>query len=74
MPYTVWIWDVSKLEIEAIISLNSQVKMIRWDKTENTLCIACGTEKVLFWKDGVIMECSFQMENRKFHIQRFTWS
>jgi len=29
---------------------------------------------VLFWKDGVILECSFQMENRKFNIQRFNWS
>lgn len=61
MPYTVWIWNVSTLEVESVISLNAQVKQIRWDRNENTLCIACGVEKVLFWKDGVIMECSFQM-------------
>lgn len=55
MPYTVWIWNVSTLEIESIVSLNSQVKMLKWDKGQNSLCIACGAEKVLFWKDGVIM-------------------
>lgn len=74
MPYTVWIWNVSTLELEAVISLQSLVKMIKWDKYENNLCIASATEKVLFWKDGVILECSFQMENRKFNIQRFNWS
>ena len=57
-----------------MISLNTQVRMLKWDKTENNLCISSGTEKVLFWKEGVILECSFQMENRKFNIQRFTWS
>ena len=48
--------------------------MLKWDKQENTLCIACGTDKVLFWRNGVIMECSFPMESKKFNVQRFIWS
>jgi hypothetical protein len=48
--------------------------MLRWDKLENILCIAAGTDKVLFWNNGKILECSFQMENRKFNIQKFIWS
>ena len=74
MPYTVWIWNVSTLELESVICLNSHVRMIRWDKHENNLCIASGTDKVLFWKDGVILECSFQLSNHKFNIQKFLWS
>ena len=50
------------------------MKSLKWDRGENNLCIASATEKVLFWKDGVILECSFQMENRKFNIQKFMWS
>lgn len=57
-----------------MINLNNQVRMLKWDHDENKLCIACGAEKVLFWRDGVILECSFQMENRKFNIQKFIWS
>ena len=60
--------------MEAIISLSSQVKMIKWDKNENSLCIVSGSDKVLFWKNGVIMECAFRIENRKFSIQRISWS
>jgi hypothetical protein len=49
--------------------------MLKWDKVENRLAIASGTDKVLFWREeGVILECSLKMENRKFNIQRFAWS
>lgn len=57
-----------------MISLSSQVKMIKWDKEENNLCIVSGSEKVLFWKNGVILECAFRMDSRKFNIQRISWS
>jgi len=65
---------MSKLEVEAIISLNSHVKMIKWDKFENTLCVVSGVDKILFWKNGLILECAFPLQNRKFNIQRFLWS
>lgn len=48
--------------------------MLRWDKGENNLCIVCGNEKVLFWKNGVILECAFRLDNRKFNIQKISWS
>ena len=59
MPYTIWIWNMSTLEVDTIISLSSHIRALRWSKEDNTLCITCGTDKILFWKNGVIMECSF---------------
>jgi hypothetical protein len=55
MPYTIWIWNVSTLEVEAIISLNSHIRSFKWSKEDNTLCIVSGTEKILFWKNGIIL-------------------
>lgn len=74
MPYTVWIWNVSTLEVEAVISLSTHIKLVKWSKEENTLCIASGTEKIHFWKNGIIMECTFPLEFSKFNIQKFSWS
>jgi hypothetical protein len=48
--------------------------MIKWSKIDNTLCIITGTDRLLFWKCGTIMECSFPLDNRKFNIQKITWS
>lgn len=75
MPYTVWIWDISTLEVKTIISFSSPVKMFKWHKEENKLCITCGNNRVLFWKDDIILECSLpSFSQNKFNIQRFSWS
>lgn len=47
---------------------------MKWHKEDNSLCITCGNDKVLFWKDDAILECSFPMENCQFKVQKFAWS
>lgn len=74
MPFTLWIWNISKLEVETVISLSSQIRMAKWSREENTLCIASATNKILFWRNGVIMECAFPFEKKIFNVQRFSWS
>ena len=75
MPYTVWIWDVSKLELVSIISCSNQIESFKWSGVEGSLSVICGNDQILVWKDDEgVQECVFTFHNNKFNIQKMLWS
>ena len=75
MPYTVWIWDVSKMQPISIISCNTHIKSLKWNNKNNVLSIASGTDRILFWDSkGCVGDCAFTFQGKKINIQSFKWS
>lgn len=74
MPLTIWVWKVDELLLSAVITLMTPIRGIEWRDKNNMLSIVCGTERVIFWSNDTISECSLANEQKGFNVNRIVWS
>ena len=48
-PTAVWIWDVSRLELCAVLLQIEHVKSVAWDPHHHRLAVVTGGERVYIW-------------------------
>ena len=49
MPSTVWVWDMTSLELCSVLIHSSAVKSFKFSPNSNDLYIVCGTGRVYTW-------------------------
>jgi hypothetical protein len=49
MPNALWVWDISKFSLAALILQKEAVKCARWDPSQNRLAISTGNEYLYLW-------------------------
>lgn len=57
-PNTVWIWNMAKLSLAAVLIQKQSVTCMAWDPTKSRLALCTGTTKIFFWTPEECMEVS----------------
>merc|ERR1719334_251437 len=54
MPMTVWIWNMSRLNLMSVLDHKDKVSSFKWSpvEKEERLAICCGNDKLYFWSDS----------------------
>jgi hypothetical protein len=73
MPNVLWIWDVPKLKLAAILVQLSPIRTVEWDPKQSRLALCTGTNKVYMWSPKgslslqIPCEASFTAQDMKWH-------
>ncbi|KAK3104488.1 hypothetical protein FSP39_003317 [Pinctada imbricata] len=75
MPHTLWIWDVPRLQLCAVLIQGAPIKCIEWDPTQSRLALCTGTNKMYMWSPAgslaveVPVEGAFNVHCLKWHSE-----
>lgn len=73
MPNALWLWDVSKLCLSALLLQTSSVRAFQWDPKQPRLAVCTGNNKLYLWSPAgcvsvvVPTEATFQITSLQFH-------
>ncbi|XP_052286453.1 WD repeat-containing protein WRAP73-like isoform X1 [Dreissena polymorpha] len=73
MPHTLWIWDIQKLALCAVIIQAAPIKHVEWDPLKTRLALCTGVNKLYMWSPAgslcveVPVEGTFQVHALKWH-------
>jgi len=73
MPNAVWLWEVSKLCLTAMLLQSSPVRAFQWDPKQPRLAICTANSKLYMWSPAgcvsvvVPTEVTFQITSLQFH-------
>ena len=71
MPHTLWIWDIQKLSVCAVLVQSAPIKCVDWDPTKTRLALCTGVNKLYMWSPAgglcveVPVEGTFQVHSLK---------
>ena len=49
MANALWIWDIVKAEMAALILQKDPIKVVKWDPNQNRLAFCTGNGCIYFW-------------------------
>jgi WD40 repeat protein len=72
-PTTVWIWDIPRVSLVAVLTHVHPVRDTRWDPTSDRLALCTNTGRLYLWSlDGcvsVVVSC----DHPPISVQRIQW-
>ncbi|XP_057682364.1 WD repeat-containing protein WRAP73 isoform X2 [Corythoichthys intestinalis] len=72
MGSVIWVWDMQKMSLEAVLEQTSAVRCFQWDPRRSRLAICTGNTKVYLWTPAGCV--SVQVPNDgAFQVQSLTW-
>lgn len=72
MPSTVWIWEVSKLKLLALLVQVAAVKSIAWDPLHSRLAVCTASNKLYLWTPEGCVSVAVRSEG-PFNVSRLRW-
>ncbi|XP_015233283.1 PREDICTED: WD repeat-containing protein WRAP73 [Cyprinodon variegatus] len=73
MPTAIWVWDMQKMSLEAVLEHTLSVRCFLWDPCRPRLALCTGNSKLYLWSPGgcvsvqVPVEGDFQVQSLKWH-------
>ncbi|KAF6735514.1 WD repeat-containing protein WRAP73 [Oryzias melastigma] len=73
MATAVWVWDMQKVRLEAVLEQTSSVRCFQWDPRRPRLALCTGNSKLYLWSPGgcvsvqVPAEGGFQVHSLNWH-------
>ncbi|XP_046332030.2 WD repeat-containing protein WRAP73-like [Haliotis rufescens] len=73
MPNALWIWDVQKLTLSAVLVQAAPIKCVQWDSSQTRLALCTSTNKLYMWSASgclsveIPAEASFQVSSLQWH-------
>lgn len=52
MATAVWVWDMQKVRLEAVLEQTSSVRCFQWDPRRPRLALCTGNSKLYLWSPG----------------------
>lgn len=52
MATAVWVWDMQKMSLEAVLEHTSAVRCVVWDPRRPRLALCTGNSKLYLWSPG----------------------
>lgn len=49
MPQCLWIWEISRLSLSAMLCQMDAVKQAQWDPTRNRVALCCKNSRIYMW-------------------------
>mmetsp|Transcript_1916 Transcript_1916/g.188 ORF Transcript_1916/g.188 Transcript_1916/m.188 type:complete len:88 (+) Transcript_1916:786-1049(+) len=75
MPNTIWIWDVTSLELKYVLNHLNPVKTFIWNTNSTVLAISTGKSKIFFFSPDGASVCDLPFEGGKpFNVNKLLWS
>jgi WD40 repeat protein len=73
MPETVWVWDVPRLALAAVLIHRNPVLSFRWDPKKDRLAVATGTGQMFLWAPAgaSVVDVPAQVD---FCVQNIRWA
>ncbi|XP_061639379.1 WD repeat-containing protein WRAP73 isoform X2 [Phyllopteryx taeniolatus] len=72
MASVIWVWDVQKMSLEAVLEQTSPVRCFQWDPRRSRLAICTGNTKVYLWTPAGCISVQVPGDGG-FQVQSLTW-
>ncbi|CAL1547065.1 unnamed protein product [Lymnaea stagnalis] len=72
MPCVLWIWDIRRLGLCAVLIQANPIKSIAWDPTRPRLALCTSTNKLYMWSPSGSLSVEVPVEGT-FNIHNLTW-
>nr|XP_022337622.1 WD repeat-containing protein WRAP73-like [Crassostrea virginica] len=72
MPSTLWIWDVQKLRLCAVLTQGAAIKCVEWDPLQPRLALCTGTNKLYMWSPTGSLAVEVPVEG-VFNVHSLKW-
>lgn len=72
MPCTLWIWDVQKLKLSAVITQGTAIKYVEWDPRQSRLALCTGTNRLYMWSPAGSLSVEVPVEG-VFNVHSLKW-
>ncbi|XP_061691129.1 WD repeat-containing protein WRAP73 isoform X2 [Syngnathoides biaculeatus] len=72
MASVIWVWDVQKMSLEAVLEQTSPVRCFQWDPRCSRLAICTGNTKVYLWTPAGCLSVQVPGDGG-FQVQSLTW-
>ncbi|XP_048751589.2 WD repeat-containing protein WRAP73-like [Ostrea edulis] len=72
MPNTLWIWDVQKLKLCAVLTQGAVIKCVEWDPLQPRLSLCTGTNKLYMWSPAGSLAVEVPVEG-VFNVHSLRW-
>ena len=75
MPQTLWIWDMSSLELHAVIVQLLPIRTFSWSPQALSLAFSTNNSKLFFWSPDGASVCDIPIDSPyKFSIAKIAWN
>jgi predicted oxidoreductase (fatty acid repression mutant protein) len=65
MPQTAWIWDISQLQLKAVLTHVNQIKSMEFSSQSEHLVITTGQNKAFIWNPSGASVCEIPVNEAK---------
>lgn len=72
MANTVWVWDMQKLRLEAVLKQTSAVRCFQWDPRCARLALCTGNANLYMWSPGGCVAVQVRCEGQ-FQVSSLSW-
>ncbi|XP_061910421.1 WD repeat-containing protein WRAP73 isoform X1 [Entelurus aequoreus] len=73
MSSAVWVWDMQKMSLVAVLEQMSAVRCFQWDPRRSRLALCTGNAKVYLWTPAGCVSVQVPDEAGGFQVQSLTW-
>ncbi len=73
MTNTVWIWDLIKLRLVAILVQSYSVSDFTWDPQQSRLAVCTGNGKLYLWSPAGCVSVTVPVDSTGFTVNRLAW-
>jgi WD40 repeat protein len=72
MGETLWLWDITRLQLAAVIVHKAPIKQIAWDPTQSRVAFCTGNSMLYLWSPEGASCVEVPADN--FSIQNLKWN
>eukprot|EP00825_Cyclidium_porcatum_P005999 TRINITY_DN12947_c0_g1_i4.p1 TRINITY_DN12947_c0_g1~~TRINITY_DN12947_c0_g1_i4.p1 ORF type:complete len:438 (+),score=78.06 TRINITY_DN12947_c0_g1_i4:103-1416(+) len=74
MPNTIWIWEISTLELKSVLIHQNPVKTFMWSPSSLNLVICTGKNQINIWSPDAGSICDLPFQGKLFNVNKLQWS
>lgn len=67
MPTAIWVWDMQKMSLEAVLEHTLSVRCFLWDPCRPRLALCTGNSKLYLWSPGGCVSVQVPVEGIMLH-------